>query len=144
MDVAEVLRIHRRVPRGGIEIVRRVAARGAGRIDENVDGSQRALDFVGHARGVLGAHEIGDASDRSLRHALQARERGIEIRGAARNERDLRSFARERFRAGVSDALACAGDDDDLPREAQVHERRYFGWNRFSRLAITAGQARSK
>ena len=144
VDVAEVLRIHRRVPRGGIEIVRRVAARGAGRIDENVDGTQRALDFVGHARGVLRAHEVGDAHDRSVRHAFQPGQRGIEIRGAARHQRNPRAFARERLGAGKPDALARAGDGDDLAREAQVHGERYFGRKRFSRFAITAGQAFSK
>ncbi len=144
VDVAEIFRLHRRVPRGGVEVGRRVTARRTGRVDQHVDRTQIAFDAVDHAGGVLRAYEIGHVLARSVRPGRDPRQRGIEIRVAARRQRNPRAFARERLGARKPDALAGAGDDDDLAHETEIHGVRYFGRKRFSRFAITAGQAFSK
>jgi len=76
VHVAEELRVHRRVPRGRIELLGRIAARRAGGVDEHVERAERSFGGVHRARGFVGAHEI-----RGDRHGLgrarrQARERG--------------------------------------------------------------------
>ena len=107
-------------------------------------GAEVAFDVVDHALGVLRADEVGHVLARRVRSGREPGERGVEIGGAARHQRNLRAFARERFGARISDALARAGDDDDLARETEIHGVRYFGRKRFSRFAITAGQAFAK
>src|SRR6185312_16485968 len=65
--------------------------------------------------------EIGDECDRRMLDVPDLRERRIEIRAAARHERDARAFLSERLRACESDAFAGAGDDDDPIAKSEVH-----------------------
>src|SRR4029453_17368846 len=51
----------------------------------------------------------------------KSRQRRIEVLSDARHEHDVGAFAGERLRARIADALARAGDDDDLVGELQIH-----------------------
>ena len=97
MDVAEVLGVHRGMPRAGVEIDRRVSAGGAGGIHEDVDRPDVALDFGDHPLRVVGADEVGGDRGRRVAGRGKLRERRIEVLGAARHEHDARALARERI-----------------------------------------------
>ncbi len=143
MDVAEELRVHRGVPRLCVQLGRRIAPRGAGRVHEHVDRPECGLRLVDDARGLCRVDQVGGERDRAVRDAGDASERGVEVRAAARHERHLRAFAGERFGACEADALARAGDEDDLALESEIHwvTNPYLFAKRFSRLAMTAGHA---
>jgi hypothetical protein len=146
MDVAEELRVHRVVPRLRGEIAGRVTLRGTRGIHEHIDRPERGLDLVDHACRLRGIDEVGRERDGAMLRVRDSRERRVEIRPAARNERDARTFACECLSAREADALARTGDDDNLTGKSEIHlqaPRQDFA-NRFSRLAITAGHAFSK
>jgi hypothetical protein len=64
---------------------------------------------------------VGANGDRNVQHRLELRQRSIQIARVARHHGDARPFACERLGAGESDALASAGDDDDLVLQVEVH-----------------------
>jgi hypothetical protein len=78
MDVAEVLRVHRCMPRAGVEIRGRRAACRAGRIDEDIDRAESGFDLVDHS------------------HCLPRLQRGRRRSRAARAERQETSPALRR------------------------------------------------
>jgi len=112
MDVAHELRVHRRMPRGGIELLRRVALRGTRRVHQHVDGTERLLDRFDRATRGGGVDQVRGKRHRPVLAAAHVHERGVEVLAAARDDRHPCALGGERRRAREPDALAAAGDRD--------------------------------
>ena len=98
-----------------------MALRRAGRAHEDLDRTECLLDVVDHGDRLRGIDQIRDECDRRMLDVSNPRKRRVEMRAAARDERDARAFGRERLRACEADALARAGDDYDPIAKFEVH-----------------------
>ena len=121
VNVAEEFRIHGVVPRLRIEVVGRVATRGARGIDQYVDGAVIPLRLFHHVLRLVGLHEIGDDGSGDVRSAWKTRDRRIEIGPTARHHDDPRALGGERRCARIADAFACTRHNHEPVGEFEIH-----------------------
>jgi hypothetical protein len=116
--VAHVVRVHDAADAFLVHVEERIALGVAGAAHEHVDPAEPG-DSVGgcavHAGRVR--HVDLDRDHRSLARGSQLRECCVELRAAARADRDRRALPRELDRCGLSDPLGPADDVDPLALE---------------------------
>ena len=121
MDVAHELRVHRRVPRGGVEFLRRIALRRARGIHQHVDRPE-SPPRSRRSRRAPPRHRPGPrrTPPAGACHRARAAARRRGARGCATRSPPARLRRRTPPRTRA-DALAAAGDRDDAVLESEIH-----------------------
>jgi hypothetical protein len=103
------------VPRFVVEAHDLAEWRGAVIIDENIELAEM-LERLGNDALAIGRFaDVGcDGEDLASRLVANDLRRGLQLLGATRHQRDVRTISREAAGNAVADALARAADDRDL------------------------------
>ena len=91
-------------------------------------GAERGFRLARHRRAACALREVGRDGDDCLLGRTQLRARCVQIGRAARHDRHARTFGEKRLRAGEPDALAAAGDEDDLALQSELHACAPLDW----------------
>jgi hypothetical protein len=125
VDVAEHFQLPGVTPGGLVDLVDRTAGDVAGIVDENVD----VTGFAGESCDVLGLAQVDDVGGRpDLMRRAQPLGKCFQCIAAAGRQHDVTAFLGKGFGCGRANALRCAGDQDTLAAQVQIHgETRLAG-----------------
>jgi hypothetical protein len=139
VDVAEHLQLPGVAPGRLVDLVDRAAGNVAGIVDQDVD----VGGVLRQAHEVLALAQVDDMRGSvDLVRRTQAVGERLQLIAAAGGEEQMTAFLGKGFGGRGADALRCAGDEDALAAQMQIHGiTRCSGGCRFRRRKLSGGRS---